>query len=389
MVDDVEGIDDSVLDSNVIIEQQKKDARKLSEELRKKSVKFEAVVITKDGEVKGVNSLTIEERYFEIAKCASDPIYFIETYLTIFDQTQGDGGLIVPFKLFSFQKKLIKAYQNHQFNIANKYRQAGISTTTCAYIAWYIMFIPNRTAAIVADKLETARDELMNDVIMFIEGCPDWLRPKTGKDVGKNAGRYKDTQKLKRYDNGSELGAFSSRGLRGTTPTLLFWDETAWTENSGKFWTAAYPTLQTGGSAIMVSTPSGLDEVFYKTFTLAREGKNDFNAVELWWFNDPRYNKGLVWFKDRGKENELKLIDEGWDEQTRIDMMDDGWVAASPWFDRQVANANGNMRKIAQELLCVFGDSIITVRNKLTGQVEDIKIEDFYIRLKEQNNATI
>jgi len=125
------------------------------------------------------------------------------------------------------------------------------------------MFNRNRQVAIVADKLETARDELMNDVVEFIEGCPNWLKPKTGKATEKN---LKDTQKLKVYDNNSKLGAFSSKGLRGYTPTLIFWDETAWTEKSDKFWTSAQPTLQTGGAAIMVSTPSGLDPVFYKTF---------------------------------------------------------------------------------------------------------------------------
>lgn len=365
----------------------KNEIRKIAQKLRENSTKYEAVVVTQNGEVKKASDLTIAERYYEIVKCASNPIYFIETYLTIFDQTQEQSGMIVPFKLFDFQKDLINAYQNHRFNIANKYRQAGISTTTCAYIAWYVMFIPNRTAAIVADKLETARDELMNDVVMFIDGCPEWLRPKTGKEVKKDAGKFKDTQKLKRYDNGSALGAFSSKGLRGTTPTLLFWDETAWTEKSGKFWTAAYPTLQTGGSAIMVSTPAGLDEVFYKTFITARQGNNKFNAVELWWFNDPRYNKDLVWLKNKGKENEIRIVDEGWDNKKRIQLMDDGWTASSPWFEDQVANANGDMRKIAQELLCVFGDAIIIIRNKKTGIIEKLPIREFYYRLEEQNNS--
>jgi hypothetical protein len=86
------------------------------------------------------------------------------------------------------------------------------------------------------------------------------------------------------------------------TPTLLFWDETAWTEKSDKFWTSALPTLQTGGRAIMVSTPSGLDAVFYKTFMGARSGENNFKAVELWWYNDPRYNKDLVWIKTKEKK---------------------------------------------------------------------------------------
>ena len=339
-------------------ELRKQEARKLAEEIRKKTGNIEPIIITDNG-VKKASELTYAEQEIEYIKCATNPIYFIGTYLTIFDQTQGDAGEIVRFKLFDYQKDLIETYLGNRFVVANKYRQAGISTTTCAYIAWYVMFNQNRQVAIVADKLETARDELMSDVVDFINGCPAWLRPKTGRETDN---QLKDTQKLKLYDNGSRLGAFSSKGLRGMTPTLIFWDETAWTEKGDKFWTSAQPTLQTGGAAIMVSTPSGLDPVFYKTFDAARKGKSTFKAVELWWFNDPRYNQDLVWLKNKGKKNEIRLVDEGWDNQHRIQLMDDGWEASSPWFEEQIMNANGDMRKIAQELLCSFlgsGDNFI------------------------------
>ena len=364
-------------------EREKEETRKLTRKLRKAG-KLEPIVITKDGIAKKATELTFDEQEEEFINCAKDPIYFIETYLSIFDQTQGIGGLIVPFKLFDFQKELIKSFQENRFVVANKYRQGGISTTTCAYIAWYVMFNRNRQAAIVADKLETATGELMSDVVDFIENCPVWLKPKTGRNSIKN---LKDTQKLKMYDNDSRLGAFASKSLRGMTPTLLFWDETAWAEKGDKFWTSAQPTLQTGGRAIMVSTPSGLDAVFYKTFQGARNKENNFHAVELWWFNDPRYNKDLVWLKNKGKTNEIKLEDNGRSIKQRIQLMDDGWEANSPWFEEQIRNANGDMRKIAQELLCVNFDSVLTIRSKYSGIIETIKIEDFYKRLKEQNNS--
>ena len=356
----------------------KEAVRKLAEELRKKG-NFEPIVVTKDGIAKKASELTIAEQEYEFVRCATNPIYFIETYLTIFDQTQGKAGLIVPFKLFDFQKDLIRTYVSNRFVVANKYRQAGISTTTCAYIAWYVMFNSNRQVAIVADKLETARDEIMSDVVLFIEGCPDWLRPKTGRENEKN---LKDTQKLKIYDNNSKLGAFSSKGLRGMTPTLLFWDETAWTEKGDKFWTSAKPTLQTGGAAIMVSTPSGLDAVFYKTFEGGRKAegdpmKNNFKAVELWWYNDPRYNKDLEWVKNKGKENELRIKDENWDSTKRAKMVEDFYEASSPWFEEQVRDANGDMRKIAQELLCSFlgsGDNFVAEEYLLRIQEHEVTV---------------
>jgi len=339
-------------------QQDKEEARKLAKKLKKQG-NFEPVVITKSRGVKKVSELNFQEQEDEYLRCAIDPIYFIETYLTIFDQTQGVAGKIIRFKLFDFQKELIKSYKENRFVVANKYRQAGISTTTCAYIAWYVMFNRNRQVAIVADKLETATGELMSDVVDFIDSCPKWMRPKTGRDTEEN---LKDTQKLKIYDNGSKLGAFASKSLRGYTPTLLFWDETAWAEKGDKFWTAALPSLVTGGRAIMVSTPSGLDAVFYKTFNGARKGENNFHPVELWWYNDPRYNKDLHWIKNKGKENQIKIEDNGRSKEQRDKLIEDGWEATNEWFEEQIRNANGDMRKVAQELLCSFlgsGDNFI------------------------------
>ena len=133
------------------------------------------------------------------------------------------------------------------------------------------------------------------------------------------------------------------------------------------------------------NTPSGLDAVFYKTFDGARRGENNFKAAEIWWFNDPRYNKDLVWLKNKGKETEIRLPDEKWSIDKRIQLMNDGWEASSPWFEEQVRDSNGDMRKIAQELLCVGENSLITIRNKKTNIIERMKISELYNKLNEQN----
>jgi len=381
------GINDhnSVVPPNLELERKKEEARKRKEELIEQMGIYIPKITTLSGEEKLITNLNLEEQEVEIIRCTKSPIYFICTYLTIFDQTQGEGGQIVPFELFPFQKELIETYKEERFVVANKYRQAGVSTCTSAYIAWYMGFNKNRNVAIVADKLETAMSEMMKDVVDFLESCPTWLTPRP---------TIKDTQKHKIYDNGNELRAFASNSLRGFTPTLLFWDETAWAEKGEKFWTAAKPTLQTGGRAIFVSTPNGLEPVFYKTFTGAKNKKNDNNffAFELWWYNDPRYTRNkegkfdLEWIKNKGKEHEIRLKDEHWSHEKRAQLVEDGWEASSSWFEFQVKDYNGDMKKLAQELLCVFGDSIITVRNKLSGLIEKINVDMFYKKLEEENN---
>ena len=66
------------------------------------------------------------------ARSLGDPIYAIETFLKTFDLTQSGN---VPFKLFYKQKEIIKSYEKYNRNLVTKPRQAGVSTTTAAYIA--------------------------------------------------------------------------------------------------------------------------------------------------------------------------------------------------------------------------------------------------------------
>jgi hypothetical protein len=339
------------------LEKKKEEARRIAKLLRSESNNTIRYIVTLEGETKKDTELTKEEKTVEFFRCALDPIYFIETYLTIFDQTQNS---IVPFKLFDFQKDLIEQYKSNRFNVANKYRQAGVSTTTCAYITWYVMFNENAKVAVVANKLETARDELMSDIIDFIAQCPDYLQPVNEDTTGKKAKAMKDAAGHKKYQGGREIKAFAPSTLRGLTPTLIFWDETAWAERGDKFWESARPTLQTGGGAIFVSTPNGLDPVFYETFTKAP--KNKFNAVELWWYNDPRYNKELEWVKGMGTTSEFRIKDENFNKEKRKQMVNDGFKPTSPWFEENKASYNGNDRQLAQEMLCSFlgsGDNFV------------------------------
>jgi hypothetical protein len=357
-----------------LTENDKEILRKKVEELRKKH-KDDRVIITEDGKVKKPEQLNKEEQMHEFVRCAKSPRYFIETYLTIFDQTRGEEGEIVPFKLFPDQKDLINIYQKERWTIANKYRQAGISTTTSAYLAWYMLFKKNRKVAIVANKLETAVTEMMKDVCDFIASCPDYIRLEPSE---------KDNEKHKIYSNGNEIRAFSSKGLRGFTPTLLFWDETAWTERSDTFWTATKPTLQTGGACIMVSTPNGLDPVFYKTFINAknRGGDGTFYAKELWWYNDPRYTRDendkhdLEWVKNKDKESEIRIKDENWSREKRAQMVEDGWEATSSWLENEIKSVNGDMKKINQEILCSFlGSGSNFVDEEYLKRIEENEIQ--------------
>lgn len=57
----------------------------------------------------------------EIAKCMKDPCYFAENYMKV---VHVDKGLI-PLKLYDYQKKMLKAMDEHRYSIILSCRQSG------------------------------------------------------------------------------------------------------------------------------------------------------------------------------------------------------------------------------------------------------------------------
>ena len=52
-----------------------------------------------------------EEQILEYQKCANDPLYFMEKYIQIVSLDEG----LIPFKLYDFQKKIVKTIHENRF----------------------------------------------------------------------------------------------------------------------------------------------------------------------------------------------------------------------------------------------------------------------------------
>ena len=82
-------------------------------------------------------SLTKEQVMIEYVKCIKDTPYALKTYLETYDNTV---SRYVPLELFPDQISLLNDYEDYNENIALKYRQAGVSTVTAAWISKKIAF---------------------------------------------------------------------------------------------------------------------------------------------------------------------------------------------------------------------------------------------------------
>lgn len=315
--------------------------------------------------------LTTQEIFKEYTKCLMNPIYAIETYLETFDKTQ-EG--FVPFKLFPRQKEIIKAYDKHRFNLVTKPRQAGVSTTTAAYMAIKVGWADEdnpEAVLIIANKQELAF-EFLAKIKDFLSQLPRWVWGADYYGTPKNEAKsifITDSKKEIRLPNGSRVKAVatSKDALRGFTPTYLIMDEAAYIDNGAEVFGAALTALGTGGKATLISTPKGMDALYYKTYDQAKKKENNFNIIEMKWYEDLRYNKDLRWLKDDQVEIEYEFTYASYER-----MLNDGWKPTSSWYEEMCMGMNNDARMIAQELDVSFigsggnviGEEYIEYQNK-------------------------
>jgi len=307
---------------------------------------------------------TRAEQLMEYAKIIKDTPYALRTYLQTFDNTQKK---YVPMDLFEDQIQLIKDYEDYNENITRKYRQAGVTTVTAAWLSKKLQLAkpdnPERVL-LIANKRDTAV-EMANKVRHFLEQWPEWLNVGFSPD--------KNSESRFRLNNGCEVKAVatSADALRGYTPTILVFDEAAYIEAGDDFWAASMASLSTGGKIILISTPNGYDAIYYDVYDQALRGINDFHITDLRWFKDPRYTKDLRWVKcqdichymlNREQYNDDEVVLHDFDMKEYVKLLEDGYKPFSSWFESMSKKFKYDRRKIAQELECDFlgsGDGVI------------------------------
>jgi hypothetical protein len=218
-----------------------------------------------------------KEQILEFQKCAKDPIYFMENYIRIVSLDEG----LVPFKMYDFQRHIVRTIHDNRFTICKLPRQSGKSTTTVSYLLHYALFNPNSNIAILANKSSTARD-ILGRVQLAYENLPKWLQQGV---INWNKGNIE-------LENKSVIvaAATSSSAIRGGSYNIIFLDEFAFVPANiaEMFFSAVYPTISAGTKTkmIIVSTPYGMNQ-FYKLWTDAENKRNDYVPIEVHWSEVP------------------------------------------------------------------------------------------------------
>lgn len=256
--------------------------------------------------------LTKKEQVDEIMKCGQDPCYFIKKYLYIQHPVKGR----LPFELYPFQEECIQGFLDYKFNIVLKSRQLGLSTTTSAYCLWMAMFRQDANIMIMATKLEASKN-MIQKIRTTFKMLPSWMLNLL--DLKEPEA---ESVKYIKFNNGSKIAAIptSADAGRGEALSLLIVDEAAHVDVLEELWLGLYPTLSTGGRAIIFSTPNGKN-FFYQLWAGAdtgeyEEGKvglhckgvgpNKFHGIKLPWYVHPERDE--QWFEDQAKPMDARGI---------------------------------------------------------------------------------
>ena len=251
----------------------------------------------------------------EYLRCSQDVVYFTETYMKIINVDKG----LVNFTLYPYQKEMLKSFANNRFNIITTARQAGKSTTTCAFILWYIIFNPEKTVALLANKGETAR-EILGRIQLAYQHLPKWLQQGV-KEWNKGSFELENNSRV-------IAAATSTDSIRGYSINLLFIDEAAFIENWDEFFTSVYPTISSGSESkiILVSTPNGLNH-FYSIWVNAQEHRNQYNAIRVLWQDVP--NRDEAWRNDTLAAMNFDL--EKFDQEYNCEFLGSSGTLISGW----------------------------------------------------------
>lgn len=237
-----------------------------------------------------IDSSTLTSEQFGILREAARNVFFFAQFIKVIHPIKGK----VPFLLYPFQKATLKKFIEHRFNIVLKFRQAGITELISMFCLWYAMFHPNKNIVILSIKDRVAKKILRRIKFMY-KNLPDYMRVKVINGRGEDIGTATELE----FANGSMITSIPTTEDAGRSEavSLFVIDEAAIIRWADRIWAALFPTLSTGGRAILNSTPYGVGNLFHKIWVNACSGGNLFNPIRLHWQMHPE--RDWKWYKEQ------------------------------------------------------------------------------------------
>jgi len=267
----------------------------------------------------------------EIIKCATSFSYFCHRFVKILHPVFG----ILPCIIYKFQKRCIENYEAHRFNILSKCRQGGLTTTGVLWGLWRCMFRTNQQILLLS---KTDREALSAGEVAKrgIEKLPAWLKPDLAED-SKHEKHFAETD--------SALKFYTPEAARGKSVTILIIDEAAFIPDMQTHWKAMYPVISTGGSCVVISTVNGVGNWYEEIYHEAEAGENDFNVIEIDYWEHPDYCD-----PEWAKKTYANLGERGWDQEVLRSFLGSG----ETYIPTRIIISMEKFAKDMEPLRCAF-----------------------------------
>lgn len=196
------------------------------------------------------------EQLKTLVKVMKDPFLF-STFCYVINPVLG----MVKFSLYPFQRSVLYQFMKNRFNIILKFRQAGITELISMYCLWLAMYHPNKKINIISIK-DTVAKKVLKKIKFMYKNLPSYLQEPI---INGRTGEFGSVSTIE-FANGSVIESIptSDQAGRSESLSLLVIDEAAIVRWASTIWASAFPTLSTGGSAIVNSCITGDTQIIGK-----------------------------------------------------------------------------------------------------------------------------
>lgn len=245
----------------------------------------------------------------EWSKCSESPLYFIDTYVQIFNATKQTW---LRFLLWPFQAWVLRRLLEHKKLVILKARQLGMTWLVLGFILWLVLFRAPSAVGIFSKREEESVDLLDKRLKEMYRRLPDWLRSKE---------TVSDNKKLWQLSNESWVRAFPSTAGDSYTFTFVLVDEADLAPDLGKLLGAVKPATDAGGWLVLLSrvdkaTPQS---TFKKIYRAAKQKLNDWYPIFLPWHVHP--DRDHVWYEAQVRDSMTRTttLDVVWEQYPATD----------------------------------------------------------------------
>ncbi|MCX7834641.1 MAG: hypothetical protein N2450_01065 [bacterium] len=190
----------------------------------------------------------------EIQSLSNQALDFIQNYCFTDHPTRG----VLRFPPFPYLHRLITAMDTHPRLLVLKSRQVCATWAAASWVLYRSLF-HWKSEILLLSKEHRSAMELLQRIRNLAWRLPLWFNLKV----------HATKNQLTFPNSGSRILTLpaTAEAIRFFAPTIVLWDEMAFTENADEIWSAISPSLDRQAQFIGISTPNGKHNLFGKMVT--------------------------------------------------------------------------------------------------------------------------